>query len=77
VSIVALVVGVVGQLLRGVFRHPVMVTVVRVGVRFAGTGIAVMMRGSVGHRRSRADPDNEDVRAARRRNLLPLWLTFG
>jgi hypothetical protein len=54
-----------------------MVTVVRVGVRLAGTGIAVMMKGSVGHRRSRADPDNEDVRAARRRNLLPLWLTFG
>jgi hypothetical protein len=33
-----------------------MVTVVLLRVRFAGTGIAVMMEDSVGHRRSRADP---------------------
>jgi hypothetical protein len=43
--------------LRRVLGHPVVVTVVRLRVRFAGTGIAVMMKGSVGHRRSRAEPE--------------------
>src|SRR5262249_52628107 len=71
----ALVVGVVRQLLRGVLGHPVMVEMVRVGVWLAGTMIAVMMKDSVGHRHSRADPEKAGRRLER--NLAPVWLTFG
>jgi hypothetical protein len=54
-----------------------MVTLVRLRVRFAGTGIAVMMEGSVGHRHSRADPRDEEVGRRVGANLAGTWLTFG
>jgi len=44
-----------------VLGHPVMVIVVRLRVRFAGTELAVMLNSSVGHRHSRADPRNQDL----------------
>src|SRR5262249_11430428 len=71
----ALVVGVVRQLLRGVLGHPVMVDVVRASVQLAGTVIAVMMKDSVGHQHSRADPEEAGRRLERK--LAPVWLTFG